>query len=104
MTTLPEKPPKRCRLHWLEYETGKSRRSLQMMAQRGEIPGAAKIGGEWMFDRIKALRWIANLEATKPCRKTGSREKASTTGASRLTGLTYAEVYAREILGSEISN
>lgn len=43
-------------------KTGLARRTIQKMAQRGEIPGAAKLGSTWTFDRIKLARWIRNKE------------------------------------------
>jgi len=53
----------------LALETGKGARALQAMAARGLIPGAAKIGREWTFDRIKVRRWIRDLEQAA-CRTT----------------------------------
>lgn len=43
-------------------KTGLAKRTIQKMAQRGEIPGAAKLGSTWTFDRIKLARWIRNKE------------------------------------------
>ena len=44
------------------HKTGLAKRTIQKMAQRGEIPGAAKLGSTWTFDRIKLARWIRNKE------------------------------------------
>lgn len=43
-------------------KTGLAKRTIQKMAQRGDIPGAAKLGSTWTFDRIKLARWIRNKE------------------------------------------
>ena len=42
--------------------TGLSRRTVQAMASRGQIPGAAKFGKLWTFDRMKLARWIRDKE------------------------------------------
>lgn len=60
--------------------TGKSRRALQDMALRGQIPGAGKIGREWTFDRRKVRRWI-NAAENDSCRTTSS--SAAMSGGSR---------------------
>ena len=44
------------------HKTGLAKRTVQKMAQRGEIPGAAKLGSTWTFDRIKLARWIRSKE------------------------------------------
>lgn len=46
--------------------TGLSMRGLQAMAQRGEIPGAAKLGKKWTFNELQLRRWIAAQEAKCP--------------------------------------
>lgn len=46
----------------VQLKTGLARRTIQKMAQRGEIPGAAKLGSTWTFDRAKLTRWIRNKE------------------------------------------
>jgi hypothetical protein len=42
---------------------GLSRRGLQNQAQRGAVPGSAKIGGLWTFDRDKLDKFVADKEA-----------------------------------------
>ena len=42
--------------------TGLSRRNVQDMAARGDIPGAAKLGGRWTFDAATLRRWIKSRE------------------------------------------
>src|SRR5262245_8699406 len=39
-------------------------RKLQAMSQRGEIPGAAKIGRQWTYDPARLRRFIAQQETT----------------------------------------
>jgi excisionase family DNA binding protein len=39
---------------------GVTPRTVQNLAKRGELPGAAKIGKVWTFDRAKLLRYIAD--------------------------------------------
>jgi Helix-turn-helix domain len=41
---------------------GLSGRMIQEMAQRGEIPGAAKFGRRWTFDDAKLRAMIADKE------------------------------------------
>ncbi|WCT75935.1 helix-turn-helix domain-containing protein [Novosphingobium humi] len=43
-------------------KTGLSRRTVQSMAARGLIPGAAKLGKLWTFDRSKLGKWISDKE------------------------------------------
>ena len=38
--------------------TGLSLRTVQALALRGEIPGAAKLGGSWTFDEAALRNWI----------------------------------------------
>jgi hypothetical protein len=37
-------------------------RTVQSMAARGEIPGAAKMRRRWTFDRAKLTSWVAHKE------------------------------------------
>ena len=41
---------------------GVSQRSVQALACRGELPGAARIGGSWTFDRAKLSAFIDQRE------------------------------------------
>lgn len=52
----------RVQVNAVVHKTGLAKRTIQKMAQRGEIPGAAKLGSTWTFDRIKLARWIRNKE------------------------------------------
>ena len=42
-------------------------RKLQAMSQRGEIPGAAKIGRQWTYDLAKLRRFVEQQEKETEC-------------------------------------
>jgi len=42
---------------------GVTMRSVQVMAGRGDLPGAAKIGNSWTFNVVKLRAFIATKEA-----------------------------------------
>ena len=48
----------RIRPHDAAAITGLRIRTVQAMAARGEIPGAAKLGGSWTFDEAALRNWI----------------------------------------------
>lgn len=52
----------RIRINDVVLKTGLAKRTIQKMAQRGEIPGAAKLGTVWTFSRHKLARWISDAE------------------------------------------
>jgi helix-turn-helix protein len=54
-------------------------RKLQAMAQRGEIPGAAKLGRLWTFDLAKLRRFVDQQE--KACRDS-AKPRGAATGAT----------------------
>ncbi len=62
----------RARVDYVMAKTGLSKRTVQAMASRGQIPGAAKLGSTWTFDKLKLARWIKNREAA--CRTISTRE------------------------------
>lgn len=78
--------------------TGLRKRTVQHLAARGIIPGAAKLGGLWTFDRVKLRRWIAAKER-EACQGTSISEAGSGMDAYRLAGTSYAKAYARAISG-----
>ena len=80
----------------LESATGKGRRALQAMAARGRIPGAAKIGREWTFDRIKVRRWIRDLEGAA-CPITYTSGTASSGSRCKLPAFHIEEAYERAL-------
>lgn len=54
----------RIRAHAVGGILGISARTVQSLAARGELPGAAKIGGVWTFDE-KAIRdWVKSISST----------------------------------------
>ena len=90
--------------------TGLSARSIQEMAQRGDIPSAAKLGKVWTFDEVAVRAWVKSKEQTA-CRKTaecgqmpdrttetfnGGAE--SPMAASRSTARSAVEAYEQRIL------
>ena len=52
----------RIRINDVVLKTGLAKRTIQKMAQRGEIPGAAKLGTVWTFSRHRLARWISDAE------------------------------------------
>jgi excisionase family DNA binding protein len=84
-----------------------SRRGVQAMAAKGRLPGAARIGKLWTFDRAKIERFIVERELETACaNETSTRgarpggceppltesndEKALIRGISRLLGKSAA--------------
>jgi hypothetical protein len=86
----------RCTVVKARLITGLSSRVLQAMALRGEIDGAAKLGGLWTFDEERLRAWVKSKE---------QRPTASTKGAafgtvvSPSTGRNIESRYARLIKG-----
>lgn len=52
------RPPERIRAHHAATILGVELRTVQALAARGELPGAAKIGGLWTFDESALRLWI----------------------------------------------
>lgn len=50
--------PERIRVEKAASILGISSRAVQSMALRGELPGAAKIGGVWTFSETALRKWI----------------------------------------------
>ncbi|MGU3496128.1 helix-turn-helix domain-containing protein [Xanthobacteraceae bacterium A53D] len=50
--------PERIRSHSAASILGVETRTVQALAARGEVPGAAKIGGLWTFDEAALRNWI----------------------------------------------
>ena len=59
---------------------GVSKRLVTLMASRGQLPGAAKIGSLWTFDLEKLKKWVEEQE--KKCQKTTQTETLSFATAS----------------------
>jgi Helix-turn-helix domain len=60
---------------------GVKSRKLQAMAQRGEIPGAAKLGRQWTFDLAKLRRFVEQQEQEAACRGS-AKPRPDATGAT----------------------
>jgi hypothetical protein len=86
----------RRRIAWAMDESGKGKRALQDMAKRGQVPGAAKIGGEWTFDVVEFRRWIAEqVEASCRIMPISTRSGARGTSARRSMASASDEAYER---------
>jgi hypothetical protein len=60
-------------------------RKLQLMSQRGEIPGAAKLGRQWTYDLAKLRRFVEQQEQVTACQK-GAKPRPDATGAAKFSG------------------
>jgi hypothetical protein len=60
-------------------------RKLQAMSQRGEIPGAAKLGRQWTYDLAKLRRFVEQQE--QACQNEKPRPAA--TGAEKFSGARF---------------
>lgn len=73
-------------------------RTIQALACRGEIPGAAKIGRRWTFDEARLRVWLKGKEdearqsAADRCRVafTGAAERSTAASRSRATSTDLA--------------
>lgn len=68
-------PLERVRAAEVRRMTSLSLRQIQDMAAKGDIPGAAKLGGVWTFDPVRIQLWIR--EQQRIClanRKTSTSE------------------------------
>lgn len=59
---------------------GVSTRTVQALAVRGELPGAAKIGGLWTFDEAALRNWIKERSS---CPRNHEPRNTATGGATR---------------------
>ena len=78
---------------------GVSKRQITLMANRGDLPGAAKIGSLWTFDPEKLTRWIEEREdkCLRNQKKISSKEEKYTTYVSGLTDASVNRAYERAI-------
>jgi hypothetical protein len=83
---------------------GLSQRSVQYLAARGKLPGAAMIGSRWTFDEVKLRAWVNDKEmATCQGQLRATPEKANPRKGqgSRSTGIrTFGSV---ETYGTAVS-
>jgi excisionase family DNA binding protein len=70
---------------------GISTRTLQMMAARGEIPGAALIGRRWTFNEEALRRWRRSKEV--PCPKISTVAETHGGGGPHLTAANTVKAY-----------
>lgn len=59
---MAEEERERLLIRDVAVKTGLPKRTVQQMAKRGDIPGAAKLGNVWTFDRWQLTRWIEDAE------------------------------------------
>ena len=76
---------------------GVSAGNVIALACRGELPGAAKIGGRWTFDEKKIRDYIALREA-ECLTRTSIRERAYIGCAPPLTASNAEKAYTQTIL------
>jgi hypothetical protein len=77
-----DEPAERVTLGQAAAILGLKHRKLQGMAQRGEIPGAAKIGRQWTFDLARLRRFVTQQENVTKCRG-NERPRPEPTGAAK---------------------
>lgn len=83
MSLTPKRQRERVRVDDAAAILGISGRTVQALAARGEIPGAAKIGGLWTFDEAALRLWIRE----KATCQIDPRRRSSHTGAETRSGL-----------------
>ncbi|MCW2283670.1 hypothetical protein M2323_001442 [Rhodoblastus acidophilus] len=60
---MTDSQPKRIKAKAAAEMLGVTPRTVQALAGKGALPGAAKIGGLWTFDPKKLTKFIADKEA-----------------------------------------
>lgn len=85
-------PPKaeRIRADQAAAILGIQRRTIQLMAQRGDLPNVAKIGGIWTFDEAALRAWVA-----QQVEKAQANARAKTAHATRSDDLLAYECAMR---------
>src|SRR5262249_4922752 len=68
--------------------TGLKQRKLQAMAQRGEIPGAAKLRRQWTFDLAKLRRFVEQQERATTC-QSSAKPRPGATGGGEFYGVKF---------------
>jgi hypothetical protein len=89
MTDTKKKDPERIVIEDAVAILGLSGRTIQEMAQRGEIPGAAKFGRRWTFDVAKLRSMIAEKEQ-ETWQRSYERRRPVATGAATRFGVVSA--------------
>ncbi|MFH1553543.1 MAG: helix-turn-helix domain-containing protein, partial [Pseudomonadota bacterium] len=80
MAETRPRQPERIRAHMAASILGIETRTVQALAARGELPGAAKIGGVWTFDEAAIRNWIKERTT---CQKDRRRHGIPTGAAIR---------------------
>jgi hypothetical protein len=75
----------RCLIGQAAAILGIQTRKLQVMSQRGEIPGAAKIKRQWTYDLAKLHRFVEQKEQATTC-QSNARPRRDATGAGKFSG------------------
>ncbi len=88
----PTPTAERCRIDVALRITGLGQRQMQAMSARGEIPGAAKLGGTWTYDIRKLRQWVKEKE-TETCRAISTGAGTSGGRESKYEGATLDEAY-----------
>jgi excisionase family DNA binding protein len=76
---------------------GRPARTVQDLAARGEIPGAAKIGRAWTFNEARLRLWVRQRE-DEACPRTSTGAAKSGGRGSRSVGTSIDAAYA-QLLG-----
>ncbi len=97
--------PERVRADEIARITGLSVRNVQERAAAGMMPGAAKLGGVWTFDPIKARAWVAAEERKAWRVSLGTSTSAARHGgdASRLPASSIEAAFAQMFGGKRRS-
>lgn len=89
--------PERIRSRAAAAITGLPLRSLQGMAARSSIPGAAKLGACWTFNEAKLRQWILEKEDEVTRRIIYTAEAPYTGDVYRVAGMSIDEACERAI-------
>ena len=89
ITAILEGTPTKCSERGMAKQAatilGLKPRKLQAMSQRGEIPGAAKLGRQWTYDLAKLRRFVEQQEKATTCQRS-ARPRPDATGAAKFSG------------------
>jgi len=84
ITAILERTPAECNERGTAKQAaailGIKPRKLQAMSQRGEIPGAAKLGRQWTYDLTKLRRFVEQQETATTCQRSARPRRDATGG------------------------
>ena len=88
-------PAPRIRTDAVAHILGVSKRTVQEMSLRGELPGAARIGGVWTFDGARLAAFVKQRErdAERPA-AAGPKPKQPRRATMAQNNAAYARVMA----------